>query len=156
MHDRRKCAQENRDPAHRFIIPNHRHATHNDAKRAQEAGNRRKNEQARFRSFLLVSKHIFKFEENLRKNRHQHTDCSTSPPIFSIIPQNNTFVNPMRTPKLQPNFLGKCLFPHNSPHFVDIRKGIEILIIVVVKCTLEGHTVHALFFRHKTQQLCHF
>lgn len=34
------------------------------------------------------------------------------------------------------NLCGKSFFSHYPPHFVDIRKGIKIFIIVVIKSTL--------------------
>ena len=49
------------------------------------------------------------------------------------------------------NSFRESLFPHNAPHLVNISQRVEVLVIVIVEGTLEGHAVHTIGFCHKAK-----
>ena len=63
----------------------------------------------------------------------------------------NTQPSPVLSLTLKFDTLRECLLPHNTPHLINISKRVEILIIVVVKGSFQGHTVHAICFRNKSE-----
>ena len=53
---------------------------------------------------------------------------------------------------LQLNPLRECFLSHDSPHFVNICQGVEILIVVVIEGTLQSHLIYTVLLRAESQK----
>ena len=45
----------------------------------------------------------------------------------------------------------ECLLPHDAPHLINVGQRIEVLVIVIVEGTLQGHTVHTIRFCYEAK-----
>ena len=52
----------------------------------------------------------------------------------------------------QSDLLGKRLFSHNSPHFVDVGQRVEVLIVMVIERAFQRHLKDSIMFLDESEK----